>query len=63
MEPNLEACKQLEDHLKRVDEWACSDEVIKKLFGNRSNKYKYSPVVKQKTQYKNPVVKKNKYMH
>ena len=40
------ACNDLRKHLEAADEWAGSDEMRKKLFGKRANKYQYMPCIK-----------------
>lgn len=46
LDSNQQSCVELRKHLELADEWAGSDEMRKKLFGKKANKYQYSPCIK-----------------
>lgn len=46
LDPTQPACVDLTKHLEKVDAWAGSEEMKKKLFGKRASKYQYQPCIK-----------------
>lgn len=46
LDPEQDACIELRKHLEEADKWAGSEELRKKLFGNKYKKYVYTPCIK-----------------
>lgn len=46
LDPLQPACVELIKHLEKVDNWAGSEEMRKKLFGKRASKYQYQSCIK-----------------
>lgn len=46
LDPGQAACLELREHLEKADEWAGSDEMRKKLFGKRADKYQFQTSIK-----------------
>ena len=46
LDPKQDTAMELRAHLEAADEWAGSDEMRKKLFGKRANRYQYQQCIK-----------------
>ena len=46
LDPEQPSCVELRKHIEAADEWAGSNEMKKKLFGKKADKYQYQPCIK-----------------
>lgn len=46
LDPEQPACVELREHIEAADEWAGSEEMRKKLFGKKADKYQYQSSIK-----------------